>query len=58
MKKITIMIFAILFIGCNKSENTGENQNNNEQIQSEDNSTTGLFAEIQTSKGTILLKLF
>ena len=58
MKKITIMVFAIFFIGCNKSENADENQNTNEQIQSEDDSTAGVFAEMQTSKGTILLKLF
>ena len=86
MKKFLAIIIAMVLIGCTKSDNTKENQNNstnqsndsselieknltadskpyednntNVQTKSDENSDSGVFAEMETSKGTILLRLF
>ncbi len=86
MKKFLAIFIAMVLIGCTKSDNTEENQNNstkqssdsseliennltadskpsendntNVQTKSDENSDNGVFAEMETSKGTILIRLF
>ena len=86
MKKFLAIFIAMLLIGCTKSDNTNENQNNNTkessdsselieknltadskpsannntniQAKSDKNSGNGVYAEMETSKGIILLRLF
>ncbi len=54
MKKLTLLLSALLiFVGCNKTKNETEtNETNNEEIV-----MSGIFADINTNKGLISLKL-
>ena len=86
MKKFLAIFIAMVLIGCAKSDNTKEDQNNstkqssdsseliennitadskpsendntNVQTKSDEKSGNGVYAEMETSKGTILLRLF
>jgi len=86
MKKFLALCIAMLLIGCTKSDNTKENQNNNAKqssdsgelieknltadskpsandninvpAKSDEDSDNGVYVEMETSKGMILLRLF
>ena len=86
MKKFLAIFIAMVLIGCTKSDNTKENQNNNAKqssdsgelieknltadskpsandninvpAKSDEDSDNGVYVEMETSKGMILLRLF
>ena len=54
MKNILIILFALTLVGCNNSNN----ENKSEDQDNTNNPNNGLFAEIETTKGKILINLF